>query len=223
VGIGGLIGGPATLENAIAASPVDLSTIENRMELGCKIETDRWLVSGENAMRTVSRCFAVILVVGAFVGLKTSSATAQFVGGGTPLGGYGATTGVADSGIGGGPMVIPYGGMTEGFMPGRMGGGSSLSFRARPASTMSVSRASSIFSSFPGGMSSVASGMGRGTGSRSSMSNSWNSRGIGLGGTPFRVRSGGGGMGVMPPSFGNPFRQPPSLPSRPSGASGMSM
>ena len=174
-------------------------------------------------MRMRSDRFAVILVVGAFVGLKTSSATAQFASGGTPLGGYGAATGGAGSGMGGGPMVIPYGGMTEGFMPGRMGGGSSLSFRARPTATMSPSRASSIFSPSSGGMSSVAGGMGRGAGSRSSLSNSMNSRGIGSGGSSFRLGSGGGGLGVMPPSIGYPFRQPPSLLSPSSGASGMSM
>jgi hypothetical protein len=173
-------------------------------------------------MRTVLRYFTIIVVVGAFDGFETSSATAQFAGGATPLGGYGAPTGVAGSGMGGGPMVIPYGGMTEGFMPGRMGGGSSLSFRARPASTMSPTRASSIYS-FPGGMSSAAGGMGRATSSRSFMSNSMNFRGIGSGGSSFRLGSGGGGMGVMPPSIGYPFRQPPSLLSPSFGAAGMSM
>jgi hypothetical protein len=174
-------------------------------------------------MRMKSDGFAVILVVGAIVGFKTSTATAQFSGGGTPLGGYGAEVGVAGSGMGGGPMVIPYGGMTEGFMPGRMGGGSSLSFRSRPTSTMSPSRASSSFFSFPGGMFSAAGGMGRGTGSRSSITNSMNSRGIGQGGGSFRLGSGGGGVGVMPPRIGYPFRQPPSLLSPSSGAAGMSM
>jgi hypothetical protein len=174
-------------------------------------------------MRARSSNFPITLIVVALVGLNAIPATAQFAGGGTPLGGYGSASGVAGAGMGGGPMVIPYGGMTEGFMPGRMGGGSSLSFRARPASTMIPTRASSSFSSFPGGMFSAAGGMGRGTGSRSSISNSMNSRGIGLGGSSFRLGSGGGGMGVMPPSIGYPFRQPPSLLSPSSGPAGMSM
>jgi hypothetical protein len=173
-------------------------------------------------MRARSSNFPITLIVVALVGLNAIPATAQFAGGGTPLGGYGSASGVAGAGMGG-PMVIPYGGMTEGFMPGRMGGGSSLSFRARPTATMSPSRPTSIFSSLSGGMSSAAGGMGRGTGSRSSMSNSMNSRGIGLGGSSFRLGSGGGGMGVMPPSIGYPFRQPPSLLSPSSGAAGMSM
>lgn len=170
-------------------------------------------------MRVRSSTFTIIIIAWAFVGLKASPADAQFSAGSGSLGGYGSASGVAGLGMGGGPMVIPYGGMTEGFMPGRMGGGSSLSYRPRPTSTMGSTRASSIFSSFPGGMSTMA----RGTGTRSSMSNSVSSPGVGLGGGIFRSRPGGGGMGVMPPSIGYPFRQPPSLLGSSSSAAGMSM
>lgn len=172
-------------------------------------------------MQSKSAGFAIKAGFLALICLKATTATAQFSGGETSLGGYGTASGVAGSGMGGGPMVIPYGGMTEGFMPGRMGGGSSLSFRPRPTSTMGTSRVSSIFSTFPGGMSSTSRGTG--TGIRSSMSNSMSSPGIGLRGGIFRSRAGGRGMGVMPPRIGYPFRQPPSLLGSSSSAAGMSM
>ena len=119
---------------------------------------------------------------------------------GGSLGGYGASSAMGGGGMGGGPMVIPYGGMTEGFMPGR--GGGSLAFRPRGDSSMNSSRALPSFST-----------MGRGMGNRPSMSSPMGSR-------PSRK---GMGTGVMPPSIGYPFRQPPSLLNPSSGIPGMSM
>lgn len=142
-----------------------------------------------------------------------STADAQFVGGGGSLGGYGASSAFGGPGMGGGgPMVIPYGGMTEGFMPGRMGG-SPLSPRPRPTTGMDAPRPSSRLSTMAGGMTSkpgglrpMSGGMGRGIGPGSFLSNPMGSR-----------------PGVMPPSIGYPFRQPPSLLSPASGGAGMSM
>lgn len=153
-------------------------------------------------------------------------AAAQFPSQGGSLGGYGASSGSAVSGMGGGggtAIIIPYGGMAEGFMPGRAGGGSSLSFRPRSTASMGGSRPS--LSLLP---STGSSGMGRGNRSRSAMSSRPGSRGMsqggGGGGGFFRLGSGSGlgGSGVMPPSIGFPFRQPPS-PTPASGGSGTSM
>ena len=168
-------------------------------------------------------------LISTYLVLDPSSALAQGFGPGGSLGGYGSAPSYGTPGIGGGgAMVIPYGGMTEGFMPGRMGGGSPLAFRSRPSAAMSPSRTSFSLSpmlgetsSTSGGSRSTPGGMARGFGGRSSM---FGSRGgLGLGGSSFRLGSGVGGMGVMPPSFGYPFRQPPSLLTPSSSASGMSM
>ncbi len=142
------------------------------------------------------------------------SAQAQGLVPGGSLRGYGAAS---SSAMGdGGPVIIPYGGRTEGFMPGRMGGGSPLSFRPRPTAAMSPARASF-------GLSTMSGGMGRGLGARPSMFGSTGSGGLGPGGGSLRLGSGGGGLGVMPPRIGYPFRQPPSLlPTTPAG-SGTSM
>ena len=157
------------------------------------------------------------------------SAQAQGLAPGGSLGGYGAASSVGNPAMGGGgAMVIPYGGMTEGFMPGRIGGSSSLSFRSRSTAAMSPSRTSFSLSPMSGGMSSTAGGsrsvtggMGRGLGARSSMTGfSGAGGGMGLGGSSFRLGSGGG---VMPTGIGYPFRQPPSLLTPSSIGAGMSM
>ena len=141
-----------------------------------------------------------------------SSAAAQFAGVGGSLGGYGASSGIG-SGMGGGAMVIPYGGMTEGFMPGRMGGGSSLSPRPRPTTGLNPLRPSSRLSTMTGGMTSKANGPRPMSG------------GIGPGIMPgsFLSNPMGSRPGVMPPTIGYPFRQPPSLLSPTTGGAGMSM
>jgi hypothetical protein len=174
-------------------------------------------------MQSRSRAYlTAIFAIGASFCIGTSSARGQGFGPGVSLGGYGETSVSPSPGMGsGGPMVIPYGGMTEGFMPGRMGVGSPLSFRPRPTSTMGSGRSS--FSLFPtsGGMSSASRGMGRGLGPQNRMSTPLGLRGgMGLGGG--MGRQGSGSLGVMPPSIGYPFRQPPSLLS-PSSTLGSSM
>jgi endoglucanase len=165
-----------------------------------------------------------VFMIGVGSSIGASAARAQGFAPGGSLGGYGATSGYGMTGVGGGgAMVIPYGGMTEGFMPSRMGGGSPLAFRSRPTATMSSSRTSFSLSPASGGMSG---GMGRGLGlgGRSAMSGSPGyGRGMGLGGRSSRLGSGGGGMGVIPPSIGYPFRQPPSPSSPSSTGAGMSM
>ena len=145
--------------------------------------------------------FAILGVLAVVVvALSGASAKAQSSG---SLGGYGAAPVYSNPGMGGsgsGAMVIPYGGMFEGFMPSRAGGGSVLAFRSRPSAAMGSARTSFSLAPLSGGM-----GMGR---RKTGMT-----RGFGASGR----------MGVMPPSFGYPFRQPPSLvPSATAGA-GMSM
>lgn len=134
------------------------------------------------------------------------------------LGGYGAASSYSGLGMGGStPMIIPYGGMFEGFMPSRMGGGGSLSLRSRPTAAMGSGRTS--FSLAP-----MSGGMGRGLGARTRMASPFGPPGgMGLGGGMGRRAPGASGMGVMPPSLGYPFRQPPSLVPAPSSGSGMAM
>jgi len=159
-----------------------------------------------------------LFTVGGVVTLSGGTAMAQGPGSSGSLGGYGAAPVYSNPGMGGGgsgPMVIPYGGMFEGFMPSRMGGGSSLAFRSRPSAAMGSARTSFSLSPLSGGM-----GQSRGTRMAPAFGAPDGMRvGTGMG----RRTPGLGGMGVMPPSFGYPFRQPPSLvPSSAPGA-GMSM
>jgi hypothetical protein len=128
---------------------------------------------------------------------------------------------------GSGPMIIPYGGMFEGFMPSRMGGGSPFSFRSRPTAAMESARTSFSLSPLSGGMSSMSGGLGgsrAGTRAMSPLGSRGTMRlggGTGLGGMQ-RMPS-VGGTSVMPPSIGYPFRQPPSLVSPSTPGTGMSM
>ncbi len=133
------------------------------------------------------------------------------------LGGYGAASSYASPGMGvagSGPMIIPYGGMFEGFMPSRMGGGSSLSYRSRPSAAMGSARTSFSLSPLPGAMGS------RGVRMASPFAAPGGMR---LGGGMGQRPAGLGGMGVMPPSLGYPFRQPPSLVPAATPGAGMSM
>lgn len=181
-------------------------------------------------MRKLLGQFSVGFVLAGLLDCCHSSlAEAQLSGSGGSLGGYGASMGSAGSGMGGGSMIIPYGGRTEGFMPGRMGGGSSLSFQTRPSAAMSPARGSfglaptaGAMSGTGGGSRSGLGGMGRGLGSRSAMSGLSSPRtSLGPGRGSFQLGS-GGGTGVMPSRIGYPFRQPPSvLPS--AGGIGSSM
>lgn len=158
------------------------------------------------------------LVLGGGLDVGSPSASAQGYGGPGSLGGFGGSSAGAMAGMGGAStMIVPYGGSFEGFMPGRMGTGSSPSFRARPGATMGARRGTFGLSPPSGGMSGMSGGIlgGRSTspiGSRG---------GMGIGGGMRRAPD-ARGAGVMPPSIGYPFRQPPSLVSPSSGA-GMSM
>jgi hypothetical protein len=154
----------------------------------------------------------LVITASLLLGL-TSWAPAQGYSPGT-LGGYGAASTYANPSMGGGgPMVIPYGGMFEGFMPSRMGGGSALAFRSRPTAAMGSARTS--FSLAP-----MSGGMGAGAGVRTRPMSGF---GVGAGSGGMTRMRGPGGTSVMPPSFGYPFRQPPSLLSTPSPGAGMSM
>jgi hypothetical protein len=127
------------------------------------------------------------------------------------------------AGMTGGGPIIPYAGNFGGFMPYRMGGGSSLSFSSRGTSAIGSTRTSFSLSPMTGRMTSMPGGTGQsfGTGTRG-FSFFGSQSGMGLGGGMRREMPGMGGMGVMPPSFGYPFYQPPSLLT-PSSSGGMSM
>ena len=121
------------------------------------------------------------------------------------LGGYGGDMADAGRGMGMGGPAIPYSGRFGGFMPYRMGGSGSLSFQTRGPSSTGPTRTS--FGLSP--MTPMSAPMGSGAGTR-----------IGGGMSPM---TGPRGMGVMPPSFGYPFRQPPSLNSPSYSGMGTSM
>lgn len=161
---------------------------------------------------------AVAILVGQVSG--TSATRAQSVGGRGSLGGYGGSMSNLDSGVGMGGANIPYAGRFGGFMPSRMSGGS-LSFQARGTSAMGSMRTSFSLSPLSGGMSSMGGGSIRGLGT-GGVSSFGTGSAMGSGGG-MRQMTGAGGSGVMPPSFGYPFRQPPSLFAAPSGGTGMSM
>lgn len=166
---------------------------------------------------------AGMVLVGLVTTIGASKARAQsaMTGEGRSLGGYGGSMIATGSGMGMGGPVIPYAGNFGGFMPYRMGGGS-LSFQSRGTSPMASGRTSFSLSSMSGGM-----GQGLGMGSRTfaplgSPGAMGLGSGMGLGGG-MSTMSGTGRMGVMPPSFGYPFREPPSLVAPVSSAMGMSM
>jgi hypothetical protein len=144
------------------------------------------------------------------------------------LGGYGAASSYVTPGMGeGGQMIIPYGGMFEGFMPSRMGGGSALSFRSRPTATIGQSRTPFRLSPLSDGMSGVSGGFGlsRAGGRAMSPLDLRSATGIGSSGGRggMRPMSRVRGESVMPPSIGYPFRQPPSLVPPSTPGPGMSM
>jgi hypothetical protein len=149
----------------------------------------------------------------------TSAAHAQGLARGS-LGGYGGEMSNLDSGMGMAGPVIPYAGKFGGFMPYRMGGSGSLSFQSRGTGAMGSMRTPFTLSPMSG-MSPMGGVMNQGLGVRSS--SFFGSPGAmgasgGMGQMP-----GGSGMGVMPPSFAYPFRQPPSLLAPTGTGMGMSM
>jgi hypothetical protein len=176
-------------------------------------------------MRLARRAFlASVVVIGGQLAIGTSSTSAQSLGSRTSLGGYGATSGNSMASMGVGSPIIPYAGNFGGFMPYRMGGGSSLSFQSRGASAIGSTRAPFSLSPMSGGMTWKSVGMGQGVGARTSAFSSFGSQGgMGLGGGTRHVTPGSSGTGVMPPNFGYPFYQPPSLVAPSASSGGMSM
>jgi hypothetical protein len=165
------------------------------------------------------------LLLGWSLAICPPSASAQAYG---SLGGYGAASNYGTPGMGSsGAMVIPYGGMFEGFMPSRMGGGTTLSFRSRPTAAMSSSRTSFSLSPLSGGMSAMSGGLSGSRAGARAMSPIGPRGAMGLGGGTglggMQRMPGAGGTNVMPPSIGYPFRQPPSLVSPSATSAGMSM
>jgi hypothetical protein len=171
------------------------------------------------------RFWSGVFVLGSSLAIASSSASAQGYG---SLGGYWAASRYATPNVGdSSPMVIPYGGMFEGFMPSRMGGGSALSFRSRPTEAMGLSRTPFRLSPLLDGVSEMSGGMGGSRVGARGMSplELRNAAGIGRakGRGGMRPMSGAGGASVMPPSIGYPFRQPPRLVSPSTTGTGMSM
>jgi hypothetical protein len=145
---------------------------------------------------------AFAAVVAGFGAFEPRPAGAQ----GPGLGGYGASSSMA-AGMGASGPIIPYGGSLSGFMPYRMaGGGTGLTFSSR---------------------NSLPIGSGRSAFRLTSMNRSMSMSSAAIGGSLVRRQRGslfspmlGGGMSrsmdigsesVMPPNFGYPFYQPPSL------------
>lgn len=163
--------------------------------------------------RALLKCVLVFAVACAF---GARPARAQALG----LGGYGAMTQVAPASLSTGGLVIPFGGSTSGFMPTRMGGGgASLSFSSRNSSMVGAARSSFRLSGISREMSMPPGGFGRKFGGRAGMGTSLlSSRNDASMNRSMEMRS----EGVMPPNFGYPFYQPPSLLGTSSAFMGMS-
>jgi hypothetical protein len=174
-------------------------------------------------MRRVKPVIVAGLVLGggAFA-IVPPTAFAQGYGSSGMLGGYGASAGGSALGMSDrSPLVIPYGNQFGGFMPGRMGGGSVLSFRSSPGAAMSSGRTTFRLAPLSGGMSSMDGGSGGSRPGFRATSPIGFRGGIGPGG--MRRMSGPGGTSVMPPRIGYPFREPPSLLPSSTSSAGMSM
>lgn len=174
-------------------------------------------------MRAVSRSIlAGVLMIGGSLAPGGSWARAQEPGLGGLLGGYGAMAGGGGTSMGGSPApggnaMVSFAGKFASAMPSGMGGSGGLSFRPRVQS-MDAARPSLVLGSM-GGMGRSSAGTGRRRPFR--LSGGTLSDGMGLGGT--RRMAAPGGMGVMPPRIGYPFRQPPNLLSPAMPGPGMSM
>ena len=173
---------------------------------------------------------AGVIMIGGSLASGSTSARAQELGLGGILGGYGAMAGASGSSMGGGfniveasgmggNVIVPAaGGLGASMSPGMRGGG--LFFRSRSSTAIDSARLSFSLDSMGGGMTRMAGGMG---GRRPFTLQARSlSGGMGLGGGMRRMPA-ATGMGVMPPSIGYPFRQPPSLVSPSSSGAGMSM
>lgn len=146
------------------------------------------------------------------------------------LGGYGAMAGapgaamgavVDPSGMGAG-AVAPFGGRIGVMMPSGMARGGGMSFSERSSAMMGSNRPSFTISPMSG-MGAMSPGGDRGFTRRPFVLRPLSPLGgIGTGDGMERM-AGSRGMGVMPPNFGYPFRQPPSLLSGSTSGAGMSM
>ena len=175
-------------------------------------------------MRAASRpLLAGLLLIAGGLGIAAPPAWAQNAGSGSSLGGYGATPSGSMASMGGDSPIIPYAGNFGGFMPYRMAGGSSLSFSSRGTSAMGSARTSFSLSPMGRGMTSLPGGMGQGSGGGVRGFSSFGSPGGMAPGGMRQQGPGAGSMSVMPPSFGYPFYQPPSLLGPSSTGAGMSM
>ena len=136
------------------------------------------------------------------------------------LGGYGAMTQTAPSSISTSGLVIPYGGSMSGFMPARMGGGGmGLSFTSRNSPMIGAPRSSFRLSAISRDMSMSPGGFGQKPGGRAGMGASLSTNGLGAG---MNRAMDSGSNSVMPPNFGYPFYQPPTLLGPTSAFMGMS-
>jgi hypothetical protein len=182
-------------------------------------------------MRIVSRgVLPRIVLTGCVLAFGCTRARAQDPGLGAILGGYGAMAGssgssmgggfnvVEVSGVGGNVIVPAAGGMGAPMAPAMRGGG--LFFQSRPSTEFYSARRSYSLDSMGGGVARMAGGIG---GRRPfALEPSILTGGIGLDGG-IRGLPATESMGVMPPSIGYPFRQPPSLVSPSTSNAGMSM
>jgi hypothetical protein len=125
------------------------------------------------------------------------------------LGGYGAMTQMSPASMTASGPITPYSGSMSGFMPSRMGGGGTgLSFSSRNPSIAGALRSSFRLSSMNREMSMPSGRFGQSFGARDGIGTSLST--FGLGGGMNRVMD-MGRESVMPPNFGYPFYQPPSL------------
>jgi hypothetical protein len=139
---------------------------------------------------------------------------------GLALGGYGAMSPMAPTSMSTSGPIIPYGGSMSGFMPSRMGGGGTgLSFSFRNSSMIGPARSSLRLSTISREMSMPSGRSGQSFGARDGMGTSLST--YGLGGGINRAMD-MGRVSVMPPNFGYPFYQPPSLLGPSSAFMGMS-
>jgi hypothetical protein len=166
---------------------------------------------------------APVLAIAVGQAISTPMARAQDLGSRSSLGGYGGSMSDTGSALGTSGPLIPYAGNFGGFMPYRMGGGGDLTFRSRGTSAMGPSRTSFSLSPMSAGVSSMSGGLGQSFGSRARTLLPLGPQGaMGLGGMKQPMPR-AGSMNVMPPSFGYPLYQPPSLLSPTSSSMGMSM
>lgn len=166
--------------------------------------------------------------------IATSAAQAQGPGTGGVLGGYGAMAGASASSMGssfnivdaggmGAGIIVPSGGRGGTIMPASMSGGGAMLFGTRASSMAAYSRTPFTLDVMRGSMGSMSRVMGRSSGRRAfALSGSGLTGGIGTTGLRPSM-SASPAMGVMPPSFGYPFYQPPSLLLPSSTGMGMSM